>query len=228
MSSSDLTPFANAFMFSPKDQGGSDTLDSGTSTRPQQVLPTYFSLGASATVTVTWESFLSAFVSPRGPTPLAIQAIVDSFRNRPGHTESEPGGLSQLAAAVRSTLGRRSGTVCSAEQPACRLLQPNSPRGVVYSTAGTGFQVSGATGDSGAGQLAAARFGNIQASYTANFQTFSAQRLFTALGNNVSDVNFFVPGRTHRILDGFRRSSSATWRPPAAPRSSSSTRTAHR
>jgi uncharacterized repeat protein (TIGR01451 family) len=71
----------------------------------------------------------------------------------------------------------------------------NSPRGVVYSTPGTGFQVSGATGDAAtAGQPAAARFGNINSSYTANFQTFSAERLFTTLGSNISDVNFFVPG----------------------------------
>src|SRR5437867_3429078 len=36
----------------------------------------------------------------------------------------------------------------------------NSPRGVVFSTAGTGFQVSGATTDAGVGQPAPANFGN--------------------------------------------------------------------
>jgi hypothetical protein len=64
----------------------------------------------------------------------------------------------------------------------------NSPRGAVFSTPGTGFEVSGDTGDAGAGQPAAARFGNIQSSYTANFKAFSPQRLFTAIGSNVTDV----------------------------------------
>jgi len=70
----------------------------------------------------------------------------------------------------------------------------NSPRGVVFATPGTGFQVSGATGDSGAGQPAAANFGNIDPSYTTTFQQFSPQRLFTSLGSYIFDVNFFVAG----------------------------------
>jgi hypothetical protein len=72
----------------------------------------------------------------------------------------------------------------------------NSPRGVVFSTSGTGFQVSSATTDAGPGQPALADFGNINPSYTTLFQPFSPQRLFTALGSNVLDVNIFVPGTT--------------------------------
>ena len=64
----------------------------------------------------------------------------------------------------------------------------NSPRGAVFSTAGTGFQVSGTPG------VAPVNFGNIDASYTGTFSPFSAQRLFTPLGSNVMDINFFVPG----------------------------------
>ena len=80
----------------------------------------------------------------------------------------------------------------------------NSPRGAVFSTSGTGFQVSSATTDAGAGQPAAANFGNINATYTGNFQTFSAQRLFTSLGSNVYDVDFFVPGTgTPALVSGF-------------------------
>jgi hypothetical protein len=67
----------------------------------------------------------------------------------------------------------------------------NSPRGVVFSTPGTGFQVS-ATAASGT----PVRFGNINATYPATFVAFSPERLFTSLGSNVMDVNFFVPGTT--------------------------------
>lgn len=74
------------------------------------------------------------------------------------------------------------------------FFNSTSPRGVVFSTPGTSFQVSGATTDAGAGQPVAANFGNINATYTQTFGTFSAQRLFTAIGSNVTDVNFFVPG----------------------------------
>ncbi len=37
-------------------------------------------------------------------------------------------------------------------------------------------------------------FGNLDPSYTAIFQTFSAQRLFTANNSNIVDVEFFIPG----------------------------------
>lgn len=67
----------------------------------------------------------------------------------------------------------------------------NSPRGVVFSTTGTGFQVSATTASG-----TPVRFGNINATYPATFVAFSPQRLFTALGSNVTDVDFFVPGTT--------------------------------
>ncbi len=38
------------------------------------------------------------------------------------------------------------------------------------------------------------QFGNIDPNYPAFFEPFSAQRLFTALGSTIMDVNFFVPG----------------------------------
>ncbi len=74
----------------------------------------------------------------------------------------------------------------------------NSPRGAVFTTPGTGFMVSGANTDAGAGQPAAANFGNTDVSYTAAFSPFSSQRLFTAVGSNQLDVTFFVPGTNVR------------------------------
>jgi len=60
----------------------------------------------------------------------------------------------------------------------------NSPRGVVFSTPGTGFLVS-----ANAGQPSPALFG-----FPNDFQAFSAQRLFTAVNSNILDVTFFDPG----------------------------------
>ncbi len=60
----------------------------------------------------------------------------------------------------------------------------NSPRGAVFATPGTGFLVN-----ANAGQATPILFG-----FANEFQTFSPQRLFTALNSNVTDVSFFVPG----------------------------------
>ena len=59
-----------------------------------------------------------------------------------------------------------------------------SPRGVVFSTPGTGFLVS-----ANAGLATPTLFG-----FSSDFQTFSAQRLFTAVNSNITDVLFFLPG----------------------------------
>lgn len=81
------------------------------------------------------------------------------------------------------------------------FFNSNSPRGAVFSTPGTGFEVSAATTDAGAGQPAPANFGDINPTYTSIFAPFSPQRLFTSVGSNITDVTFFVagtntPGRT--------------------------------
>ena len=66
----------------------------------------------------------------------------------------------------------------------------NSPRGAVFSTPGAGFEVSANGG------AAPVDFGNINGTYLANFAPFSAQRLFTPIGSNVTDVSFFLAGTT--------------------------------
>jgi VPDSG-CTERM motif len=64
----------------------------------------------------------------------------------------------------------------------------NSPRGVIFSTPGRGFQVSANAG------IAPIQFDNIDPTYSQTFEQFSPQRLFTSLGSNIMDVKFFVPG----------------------------------
>jgi hypothetical protein len=73
-----------------------------------------------------------------------------------------------------------------------------APRGVVFSTRGTGFQVSA---NAGVGPI---EFDNINPTYSRLFTTFSPQRLFTALGSNIMEVHFFVPGTsTAATTSGF-------------------------
>ena len=60
----------------------------------------------------------------------------------------------------------------------------NSPRGAVFSTPGTGFLVS-----ANAGGSTPILFG-----FSNDLQTFSPQRLFSALNSNIIDINFFLPG----------------------------------
>jgi len=62
-------------------------------------------------------------------------------------------------------------------------------RGTVFTTPGTGFQVSSNTGPG-------VEFGNLNPAYPDQFVAFSPQKLFTALVSNTMDVTFFVPGTT--------------------------------
>jgi hypothetical protein len=64
----------------------------------------------------------------------------------------------------------------------------NSPRGVVFDTPGSGFEVSANAG------VAPIEFDNINPTYSSLFTVFSPQRLFTALDSKVVNVLFFEPG----------------------------------
>jgi hypothetical protein len=60
----------------------------------------------------------------------------------------------------------------------------NSPRGVVFSTPGTGFLVS-----ANAGEPTPPLFG-----FPNDLQVFSSQKLFSAVNSNIVDVRFYLPG----------------------------------
>lgn len=62
-------------------------------------------------------------------------------------------------------------------------------RGAIFSTDGTGFQVSASTASG-----TPVRFGNIDPTYSSTFSTFSPERLFTPVGGNTMDISFVVPG----------------------------------
>ncbi|MBV1799867.1 PEP-CTERM sorting domain-containing protein [Siccirubricoccus sp. G192] len=149
-------------------------------------LPILASIGLAEAAPVTF--------SASGANPAAIQGQVDAFR-------AALGGLNPNLAGSAGT-GRREinwdGVPDARSVPnplPADFFNTTSPRGVVFATPGTGFQVSANPGSG-----APVEFGNINASYPGYFATFSPQRLFTALGSNVVDVDFFVPGSTTPAL----------------------------
>ncbi len=121
-----------------------------------------------------------------GTSPLAIQSAVDAYRQDLGANRQEINwdGVPDNFAAPNLL-------------PA-DFFNATVPRGVVFSTHGTGFQVSANAG------VAPIEFDNINPTYSHLFRTFSPQRLFTPLGSNIMEVHFFVPGTsTPATTNGF-------------------------
>ena len=68
----------------------------------------------------------------------------------------------------------------------------NSPRGVLFTTNGTGFRIS----DNG--------YTDVNAAYADEFVAFSPKKLFVARGSTVTDVQFVVAGsNTQALVNGF-------------------------
>lgn len=140
-----------------------------------------------------------------GANPAAIQAAVDQFRTDLGGSNNGVGGS--------FTTGRREinwdGVPDSFAAPnflPVDFFNANSPRGVVFSSQTTFNDASAfiVSADSSNTTNTPVRFANIDPSYSAIFQTFSAERLFTARNSNVTEVNFFIPGTNIRAtVNGF-------------------------
>lgn len=132
--------------------------------------------------------------SASAATAAGIQAMVDAFRTDLGVLNANVAGSFGSGRREINWDGVPNALSAPNLLPA-NFFNVNSPRGVVFSTPGTGFQVSA--------NLASGtpiQFGNLNPSYSIQFDTFSAERLFTAIGSNVVDVNFFVPGSTTPAL----------------------------
>jgi hypothetical protein len=145
----------------------------------------------------TWAHAL-LIESATGTTAASITAARDAFRVDLG------GGI--VAGANGSFGGLRReinwdgvpDAVSAPNNLPADFFNVNSPRGAVFATAGTGFQVSANAG------IAPIQFDNIDPTYSQTFEPFSPQRLFTSLGSNVMDVNFFLPGtNTPALTKGF-------------------------
>lgn len=127
-----------------------------------------------------------------GSNAAAIQSTVDAFRAALGTLNSNVAGSFGSGRREINWDGVPDAFAAPNALPA-NFFNANSPRGVVFSTAGSSLQVSANAANASAAPI---EFGNLNASYGTLFQPFSAQKLFTAIGSNVVDVSFFVPGST--------------------------------
>lgn len=127
-----------------------------------------------------------------GASASDIQPTVDAFRTALGALNANVAGSFGSGRREINWDGVPDNFAAPSNLPP-DFFNVNSPRGVVFSTPGTGVQVSA---DASNPTATPVRFGNIDPSYTTTFQTFTPERLFTAVGSNIVDVNFFVPGST--------------------------------
>lgn len=127
-----------------------------------------------------------------GANGAAIQATIDQFRADLGGANNGVGGT--------FATGRREinwdAVPDSFSQPNFlpgNFFNSNSARGVVMTplNGGTGFFTSA---DASNPTTTPALFASLGTGYGTEFQTFSAERLFTVLGSNQLQVEFFVPG----------------------------------
>jgi hypothetical protein len=124
--------------------------------------------------------------SAAGKAPSDIQASVDAFRNflgtNNGVGNTFPGGRREI-----NWDGVPDAFAAPNNLPA-NFFNKNSPRGAVFFTPGSGFQVSANAG------VAPIEFDNLRPNASRLFRVFSPQRLFTALNSTIVETLFFVPG----------------------------------
>ena len=125
-----------------------------------------------------------------GPDVASVQSAVDAFRARLGALNPNVAGSFGTGRREINWDGVPDAVAAPNNMPP-NFFNVNSPRGVVFDTPGTGFQISAKTGNPTGTPV---RFGNLNSTYPELFSVFSPPRLFTALGSNVSFTHFFVPG----------------------------------
>lgn len=137
-----------------------------------------------------------------GSNPGELQSGVDAYRTALG-TLNAPAPFNNLDGRREINWDAAPDTVSAPNAfPGNFFNADFAPRarGAAFSTEGSGLQLS-AKAASGTG----VEFSNINPTYAATFQTFSAERLFTALGSNVVRTDFFNPAQptTKARVDGF-------------------------
>lgn len=135
-----------------------------------------------------------------GASPADIQASVDAYRTFLGPLNPNVAGSFPSGRREINWDGVPDAFSSPNAMPA-NFFNANSPRGAVFFTPGSGFQVSA---DSDNPTQTPVRFGNLNPAFSKIFAVFSPQRLFTALGSNIVETVFFEPGSsTSATVDGF-------------------------
>ena len=146
------------------------------------------------------------FVAPKvfqaaGPTAPSIQQTVEQYRNAlgAGNNNATPGF--QPTGHREINWDAVPAQFSAPNNLPANFFNSNSPRGAVFSTPGTGFQVSANAVNP---TNTPVRFGNLNPNYPSIFQTLSPEKLFTALDSNVTEIDFFEAGsNTPALVSGF-------------------------
>ena len=122
-----------------------------------------------------------------GPNAASIQGVVDQFRVALGANNGVTAPVQPLTEGRREINwdGGNPANTATTLTPTPILDTFLVGRGARFTTAGSGFVQAPASG-------LADVFGN--PSYATIFRAFSPMRLFSAIGSNVTDTLFFVPG----------------------------------
>lgn len=166
-------------------QSQANSTDRSGSTRSRHG---WFSIGAAAAA-LLWPAL--AFAAPvvfqaAGSAPVDIAGAVEDFRNFLGANHGVGGTFTGGRREINWD-GVPDRFSAPNDMPA-DFFNANSPRGAVFFTPGSGFQVSGRQG------VAPIEFDNLRPNASRKFAVFSPPRLFTALDSPVTEVVFFVPG----------------------------------
>ena len=124
-----------------------------------------------------------------GPNPASIQSSVDDFRAALG-SPNNGNSAGPLANGRREINWDGGGANLNTDVPVTPFNVFLNTRGGQFITPGTGLAQAPVAGGPQGGL--AELFDN--PTYGAIFRTFSPQRLFTAVGSNITEALFFVPG----------------------------------
>jgi len=146
----------------------------------------YLSTAVTAVLLTSPTFAVPVTFSAAGKTPSDIQTSVDAFRKflgtNNGVGNTFPGGRREI-----NWDGVPDAVAAPNNMPA-NFFNANSPRGAVFFTPGSGFQISANAG------VAPIEFDNLKPNASKIFTVFSPQRLFTALNSTITETLFFIPG----------------------------------
>jgi hypothetical protein len=153
---------------------------------------------ASAALTVAsgWITSVAAapiIFSNSGANAAEIQASVDAFRAALGDPNNGNNTMAPLPSGRREINWDGGGPpVIDGTAPATPFTVFQNNRGATFTTPGTGLTQAAPTG----GLLS---LDLINGTYATAFSTFSANRLFTPIGSNITEASFSVPGTSGSI-----------------------------